>query len=84
MSWYHPWIASPRFYRKAGQSSHDEQASNSTLQGLGIKPNFQVPALFEFLPLTFFNDELECGSVSQINHFLPNFLLHMVFSSQPL
>ena len=79
--WYHPRAGGPGFCKKAGWVCYEEQAS---------KQHPPWP-LHELLPpgsspiwvpdLTSFNAEEYCGSVSQINSFLPNLHLGHAVSS---
>jgi hypothetical protein len=78
--WCHPWAGGPGFYRKAGRANHGEQASKQ-------HPPWPLHKLLPpgschvwVLVLTSFNEELWCGSVSQINPFLPKMLCSWCFT----
>ena len=74
--WCHPWASSPGFYRKAGWARPEKQANKKFPSVASVL----APALLKFLISS--NDELWCGSGSQINPFLSNLLFGHSVSSQ--
>jgi hypothetical protein len=71
--WCYPWAGSLWFYKKASWASQGKQASKEHPSVASASAPASWPA---WVPvLTSFGDEQQCGSVSWVNSFLPNFLL---------
>ena len=71
--WFHLWAGALGFYKRAGWASQGKQASKKHPSMVSASAPASWPA---WVPvLTSFSDELQRGSLSSINSFLPNLLL---------
>ena len=77
--WGHPCYGGPRFYKKAAWASHKEQASRQRSSMASATAAAPSSCSDWVLFLTSFNDKQWCGSVNQINSFLLNLLLILLF-----
>ena len=75
--WCHPWAGSLGFYKKASWASQGKQANKWHPSVVSASAPASWPA---WVPvLTSSSDKQQCGNVSQINPFLPNCFLVMMF-----